>query len=68
MADLCKQSKFGVDESAAIIIDCGLYKQSNGTVVGGQLQKLISLLEILPVSSANCERGFSQMDLFHTSD
>jgi len=67
VADWCKQSQFGGDESAAIIIDHGLYKQSNGTVEGSQLQKLTSLLKMLPVSAADCERGFSQMNLFYTS-
>ena len=36
-------------------------------MVGAQLQKLISLLKVMPVSSADCERGFSQMNLYHTS-
>jgi len=67
VADWCKQSQFGGDESAAIIIDYGLCKQSIGTVVESQLQKLTSLLMMLPVSAADSERGFSQMNLFHTS-
>ena len=31
------------------------------------MKRLITLLEVLPISSAECERGFSQMNLYHTA-
>ena len=43
------------------------FKQSSGAVVGRSLQQLLHLLEVLPISSAECERGFSQMNLNHIS-
>jgi len=36
-------------------------------MLGQKLQPLITLLEVLPVSSAECERGFSQMNLCRSS-
>ena len=44
-----------------------MYKKSDGTSIGLNLHYLISVLKVLPISSADCERGFSQMNLFHTS-
>ena len=44
-----------------------MYKKSDGASMGPTLHNLISVLKVLPVSSADCERGFSQMNLFHTS-
>ena len=62
---LCKQ--FGVDSStsAQVVFEYALFKKNE--VVGPHLQKFISMLEVLPISSAECERGFSQMNLNHTS-
>jgi len=31
------------------------------------LTRLVTLLEVLSISSAECERGFSQMNLYHTA-
>lgn len=31
-----------------------------------RLKSLSNLLDILPISTAECERGFSQMNLYHT--
>ena len=39
----------------------------NGVSAIPELQSFIQLLEVLPVSSADCERGFSQMNIYHTS-
>jgi hypothetical protein len=44
-----------------------VFKQSCGAVIGKSLQQLLHLLDFLPVSSADCERGFSQINLFHAS-
>jgi len=35
--------------------------------VGEKLKSLFSILEIMPISSAECERGFSQMNLYHSA-
>ena len=55
-------SNEGADE---IVLGYAIFKRSDGVVVGAQLQKFISLLKVLPVSSADCERGFGQMNLYH---
>jgi len=36
-----------------------MLKKCDGLLLGQKLQTLITLLEVLPVSSAECERGFS---------
>jgi hypothetical protein len=51
--------------SAVVILDFARYKRTG--VVGTKLKTLVKLLEVLPISSAKCERGFSQMNLQHTS-
>jgi enamine deaminase RidA (YjgF/YER057c/UK114 family) len=35
--------------------------------MGNKLRSFVVMLKVLPVSSADCERGFSQMNLNHTS-
>ena len=42
-------------------------KRTDCVMAGAQLQNLISYLNVLLLSSADCERGFSQMNLYHTS-
>jgi hypothetical protein len=49
------------------VVDYAVFKQSCGAVIGKSLQQLLHLLDVLPVSSADCEREFRQMNLFHTS-
>ena len=47
-----------------------MFKNSDGAMLGNKLKGLITVLKVLPVSSASsadCERGFSQMNLYHTS-
>ena len=65
IASLCKE--FNMDSSCAaeIVLSYTLYKK--GHTIGEHLAKLVSLLKVLPISSAACERGFSQMNLHHTS-
>jgi len=50
---------------------CGLtlYPQqfNHGAVIEKSLKQLFHYLEVLPVSSADCEWGFSQMNLHHFS-
>jgi len=50
-----------------ILVDLAVFKQTNGAVVGEHLMMMINLLHVLPISSADCERGFRQMNLYHSS-
>jgi len=65
LAVLCKSFAISSSVSADILLDYAVFKQTG--VVGKDLQMLIDLLAVLPISSAECERGFSQMNLIHTS-
>jgi hypothetical protein len=67
VAYLCKQFGFSNEEAAETVLEYAMFKKSDGVATGAQLKKLISILQVLPVSSAECERGFSQMNLYHTS-
>jgi hypothetical protein len=51
--------------SAEIVLDYAIFKRK-GTM-GAKLNTLLKVLEVLPISSAECEHGFSQMNLYHTS-
>ncbi len=64
---MCKNFAIDSSDAAETVLDYSIFKQSDGVVIGKKLQSLINLLEVLPVSSADCERGFSQMNLYHTS-
>jgi len=67
VAQLSKYFSIPSSEAAVNVVDCGVFKQTGGTVVGKSLKHLLHCLDVLPVSSADCERGFSQMNLYHTS-
>jgi len=67
VANLCKLFGIGSKEAADTVLEYAMYKKSDGASMGLNLHYLISVLKVLPVSSADCERGFSQMNLFHTS-
>ena len=64
---LCQQFRIGSNEAADTVLEYSMYKKSDDASMGPNLHHLISVLKVLPVSSADCERGFSQMNLFHTS-
>jgi len=57
VAQLCKGFDFTTSDAGLVIV---------GALVGKNLTKLLNLLHVLPISSAECERGFSQMNLYHT--
>jgi len=45
-----------------------MFKKSNGASLRiSWLKSFIHLLEVLPASSADCKRGFSEMNLYHIS-
>lgn len=66
VASLCKAFNIDSNLSAKIVLDFAIYKRNK--VVGKNLMMLLNLLSVLPISSADCERGFSQMNLYHTSE
>ena len=55
--------KFG-DENFAFMVDREYqkYKLSNASIVGDNLQLLFHYIDVLPFSTAACERGFSLMN------
>ena len=65
VAFLCKKFKISNDQAADTVLEYAMFKKNSPP--GDNLRHLISILKVLPVSSADCERGFSQMNLFHTS-
>ena len=67
VAKLCKGFGISSSEAALTVVDYAVFKQSSGAVVGNALKHLPKCLDVLPISSADCERGFSQMNLYHTS-
>jgi len=67
IALLCKEFGMSNSDAADVLLEYSMLKKSDGLMLGQKLQPLITLLEVLPVSSAECERGFSQMNLCHTS-
>jgi len=67
VAELSKCFGLTSAEAALTVVDYAVFKQSSGAVVGKSLKQLLHCLDIMPVSSAECERGFSQMNLYHTS-
>ena len=54
-------------QTADIVLEYVMFKNSDGAVLGNKLKRVIVLLNVLPVSSADCERGFSQVNLYHSS-
>ena len=48
-----------------LFLEYSLFKRTKRA--SEMLSQLINALKVLPIPSAECERGFSQMNLFHTS-
>src|SRR5688572_5716872 len=53
-------------DAADVLLEYSMLKMSDGLMLGQKLQALITVGSS-NVSSAECERGFSQMNLCHTS-
>ena len=64
VVDLCKLLNFSSDKSVDILADFTLFKKNKK--MGKNLKSLYLTLQTYPLSSAACERGFSQMNLCHT--
>ena len=60
---LCKEFSTANDEAAKLIMENAMYKKWQ--TMGQALLNLINLLKMLHISSAACERSFSQMNLPH---
>jgi len=67
VASVSKSLGFSPDATADIVMDYSMLKRSDGKCVGEKLKSLFNVLEIMPISSAECERGFSQMNLYHSA-
>lgn len=65
VASLCKAFDLDKKLSADIVLEYALFKRTE--TARPKLKLLMNLLAVLPISSAECERGFSQMNLYHTS-
>ena len=46
-------------------MEFAIYKQND--ILPARLKSHVTLLEVLPVTSADCEHGISQVNLYHTS-
>lgn len=66
IARLCKEFNFSSKACADVVLEFAMFKKTNGSIVGKQLKYFMNLLLVQPISSADCERGFSQMNLHHT--
>jgi hypothetical protein len=65
IAFLCKEFCIDSANAADVVVEYGMYRKTQS--MGRKLAKFVILLKVLPISSADCERGFSQMNLHHTS-
>lgn len=61
VASLCKQFGISCTDAAETVAQYAMCKKTDGITLGRNLNHLI-------LSSADCERGFSQMNLYHTSE
>lgn len=66
IVELCKSVKL-LHGAAAIVHQYRLLKNGKASEAGVELQELNQRLSVLPISSAECERGFSCMNLTHTA-
>jgi hypothetical protein len=58
--------KFSMEYNAPLKNDYRDFKNSKGSVTGHNLNRFINVIESLPVSTAECERGFSRMNIICT--
>ena len=67
VAWLRKGFNIATGDASMIFVGFAFFKRTNSAAVGEHLMILINLLHVLPISSADCERGFSQINLCHNS-
>jgi hypothetical protein len=64
IASLCKGFRLDSDTTCDILTEYSVYKKTR--VSGQRLAMLQRYVETYPISTAACERGFSQVTLVHT--
>ncbi len=62
---LAKLVGFSSDDTANLVNDFAKFKK--GCVASERIIKSLNMLMVYPISSADCERGFSCMNLAQTS-
>ena len=65
IASLSKKLGFSSNDIAEVVFEFAMFKKKSSP--GLKLTKVMELLAVYPISSAACERGFSQMNLQQTS-
>lgn len=58
---LCQQ--FGIDSPRTVVRALGEYLENGGELIPSGLKDLLTAVNTVPVSSAECESDFSQMNL-----
>jgi hypothetical protein len=58
--------KFSIEYNTSLKNDYRDFKDSKGSVIGQNLNRFLIAIESLPVSTAECERGFSRMNIICT--
>jgi hAT family C-terminal dimerisation region len=61
---ICKDLCMDHDDTIEALAEFTVFKQTKNT--GAKLKRLINQVETYPISTASCERGFSQLNLAHT--
>jgi len=64
---LSRRVKMKTSQASAILRQFRLLKEGHESQENNELKELNRRLMVLPISSAECERGFSSMNLTHTS-
>ncbi|KAK7162494.1 hypothetical protein R3I93_006722 [Phoxinus phoxinus] len=59
---------FCIDSPRNVIRAFREYRDNNGTFIPDELNYLLTAVNTVPISSAECERGFSQMNLICTAN
>ncbi|XP_060767543.1 E3 SUMO-protein ligase KIAA1586-like [Neoarius graeffei] len=63
---LCQQ--FCIEEPRNVIRAFREFRENNGELIPDGLKDLLAAVNTVPISSAECERGFSQMNLICTAN
>lgn len=66
METLCQQ--FCIENPRQVIRAFREFRENNGAFVPDELKGLLAAINTVPISSAECERGFSQMNLICTAN
>ena len=64
VAKLCKEVRLSSEAAVDVLADYSVYK--NTMKIGRHISDFMTKIAIYPISSADCERGFSVMNLQHS--